>query len=325
MLDFHVFLVVLRVLMGLTTFNMTLAELQPYDFPTLPTREAITQAVGQLGDTTFTAALQLSANSATTGIPKMFWVTMKHVHKLQHIAQVSERHPKWVLNVIDDDHMNRFFETIYANTSVLWAFRMINPSLGAAKADLFRYAVLYSFGGVYFDADTTFTGQLDHYLTPKDKFVWASEGNPMGDCYQPSHPLSRTPSMNKDRSILQWMLLSIPSHPFTARALTNAVDVIRRLYLKQNILSKAASPPEGKPYMQLMCATGPVLFSVTVRQICAEYSGNDTSILGHRYAGKDFEEIGGHFKAPGFKEDSEHHYSTHMNKHGAQLLKSYAS
>jgi hypothetical protein len=302
----------------------------PYDLPPLPSREAMNAAAPGLSDSppfaTAVGTLSTLTNgtgSATT-IPKMFWVTMKHIHKHPNIAHVSTEHAQWAMNIVDDVQMNRFFETVYANTSVLWAYKMLNPVLGAAKADLFRYAVLYCFGGAYFDADTSFTGNLDQYLKPTDKFVWGSEGNPMGDCYQPWYPLSKTASFNEDRSILQWMLISVPEHVFMGRALVNAVDVIRRMYLKQEILSKAASPPEGKPFMQLMCSTGPVLFSTTVRQVVQEHK-NNLDTLGHRFGGIDFKDIGGQFKAPGFKEDSNHHYSTQMNTRGAMLLHSYVS
>ena len=42
---------------------------------------------------------------------------------------------------------------------------------------------------------------------------------------------------------------------------------------------------EGKPSMALICATGPLLFSVSVRQVLSEYKGNDSVALGLRYAG----------------------------------------
>lgn len=299
----------------------------PYDLPTLPSREAMNAAASGLVDSPpFATAVGMLTNHTgnDTTIPKMFWVTMKHVHKHSNVVHVNNTHPQWAMNIVDDAQMNRFFETVYANTSVLWAFQMINPLLMAAKADLFRYAVLYCFGGVYFDADTSFTGNLDQFLRPTDKFVWGSEGNPMGDCYQPWYHLSKTASFNQGRSILQWMLLSVPEHIFMGKSLINAVDIIRRMYLKQDILSKAASPPEGKPFMQLICATGPVLFSTTVREIMHEYR-NNTEILGQRYGGEDFKEIGAHFKAPGFKDDITHHYSTQMNTRGAMLLQTYVS
>ena len=44
---------------------------------------------------------------------------------------------------------------VFFNTSVLWAYNLINPELGAAKADIWRMAVLWKYGGVYIDADAT--------------------------------------------------------------------------------------------------------------------------------------------------------------------------
>ena len=183
-----------------------------YEQPALPTPAALALAMRGLSDTAFAQAATAitAATAAGPEIPKLFWVTMKHVHKLPNIREVADRHPKWLLTIVDDANMNRFFDVVYANTSMLWAFKAVHPAIGAAKADLFRYAVLYAFGGVYFDADTTFAGNLDEYIKPTDRFVWASEGNPMGDCYQPWYPLSKTPSFNSDRSILQWMLMSAP-------------------------------------------------------------------------------------------------------------------
>ena len=125
---------------------MIAAEIRSYDLPALPSRKAITQAVGELNDPTFTTALALSANNTSTGIPKIFWVTMKHVQTgLNHreqlyesqpwIAETCERNPTWTFHMIDDERMNRFFAIVFANTSTLWAFQMINPALGATTLE----------------------------------------------------------------------------------------------------------------------------------------------------------------------------------------------
>ena len=42
----------------------------------------------------------------------------------------------------------------FPNTSLLWAYHQIHPMCGAAKADIWRYAVLFVFGGVYIDDDS---------------------------------------------------------------------------------------------------------------------------------------------------------------------------
>jgi mannosyltransferase OCH1-like enzyme len=40
-------------------------------------------------------------------------------------------------------------QLFYADTSILWAFNMIHPLAGAFASDIWRYAVLYKFGGFY--------------------------------------------------------------------------------------------------------------------------------------------------------------------------------
>jgi hypothetical protein len=125
---------------------MTSSTTHPYDLPVLPTRQAISQAVSELNDPMFATALALSINNASSfGIPKIFWTTMKIVPSslnpfnlspreqlFEHpwIAETCERNPTWTYHMVDDDRVGRFFTTVFANTSVLWAFQMINPALG---------------------------------------------------------------------------------------------------------------------------------------------------------------------------------------------------
>ena len=51
---------------------------------------------------------------------------------------------------------------IASGTSVEWAYRLIRaPPYFASKADLWRYAVLYTFGGMYIDDDSDIKTPLD--------------------------------------------------------------------------------------------------------------------------------------------------------------------
>ena len=134
-------MLIIIVLFGWTmTMTMT-AELFSYDLPALPTRLAVEQGVGELKDPMFTTALALSANGTSTGIPKIFWVKMKHIETRFNlreqlyeshpwIAETFDRNPTWTFHMVDDERMDRFFAIVFANTSVLWAFQMINPALG---------------------------------------------------------------------------------------------------------------------------------------------------------------------------------------------------
>jgi mannosyltransferase OCH1-like enzyme len=58
----------------------------------------------------------------------------------------------------DDERVDEFIRQEYGG-DVLSLYRRIN--IGAAKADLFRYAVLYKSGGIYWDIDSLLVDKLD--------------------------------------------------------------------------------------------------------------------------------------------------------------------
>jgi hypothetical protein len=70
---------------------------------------------------------------------------------------------------------------------------MINNEFGgAAKADLWRYAALYSFGGIYMDDDSYIGKVFETILQPNDQLVLAHEAHGYDSklCYYPRYKLS---------------------------------------------------------------------------------------------------------------------------------------
>ena len=59
--------------------------------------------------------------------------------------------------LFDDEEMLQFNEENY-DSSVVDCFKQLK--IGAAKADLWRYLILYKNGGVYLDVDSTIFGRL---------------------------------------------------------------------------------------------------------------------------------------------------------------------
>lgn len=55
--------------------------------------------------------------------------------------------------------------TTFANTGINWAYNVINPLIGAARADIWRYCVLYLHGGLYLDDDSDIKVPLDNVKT----------------------------------------------------------------------------------------------------------------------------------------------------------------
>lgn len=79
-----------------------------------------------------------------------------------HIHEFFQRNYKWKnIHICDNTCKDEFMNTIFANTSVQWAYSLINMAYAASKADLWRYAVLYTYGGMYIDDDSDIKVPLD--------------------------------------------------------------------------------------------------------------------------------------------------------------------
>ena len=79
----------------------------------------------------------------------------------------KEHNPEYTYKFYDDDMCDQFMKEFDLRA---WkAYRRIIP--GAFKADLWRYCVLYKYGGVYADIDTVCLGKIDNFLNEKTEFV----------------------------------------------------------------------------------------------------------------------------------------------------------
>lgn len=140
-------------------------------------------------------------------IPKVIYQTFKS-DKLPfltrwHIKRFRKNNPDYSYEFYDDERVDKFFEQEFPG-DVLSAYRKLN--IGAAKADMFRYAVLLKRGGVYLDIDSGINGTLDAFIKPHDKAIITHEGNP--------------------GLFAQWGLIYEANHPFLQRTLDLVLDNI---------------------------------------------------------------------------------------------------
>ena len=235
-----------------------------YTLPFLPSDKVMNEALKKLSG----KWTQVPDRGAKPGkiIPKYIWQTMKEIPSSWPPFYIKEKvlkkNPKHKLFVMNDTDVDHFMTTVFAETSLLWTYRKINPRLGAMKADIWRYAVLYVFGGVYIDTDSSFDLELDTWLRPSDGFVVAPENNDYAECYDPgfylhsglttsgNHKFLTTLPFDK-RKLVQWLLISRPRHPVMLEALRNIVAIVTQLYLRQPLMADPSSL--GK---NVVCSTG---------------------------------------------------------------------
>jgi mannosyltransferase OCH1-like enzyme len=141
-------------------------------------------------------------------IPKIIHQTFK-TSKLPfltrwNISRFRKKNPGYRYEFYDDARIEEFLKQEFEE-EVFNFYRKIN--IGAAKADFFRYAVLYKKGGVYVDIDSGINCSLDDFITPEDTAIITRERNP--DLY------------------VQWALIYSAGHPFLEKTLEMVMENIR--------------------------------------------------------------------------------------------------
>jgi mannosyltransferase OCH1-like enzyme len=152
--------------------------------------------------------------------------------------------PDYDYQFYDDNRVEAFFNAEF-EPRVLHLYQKIK--IGAAKADMFRYAILLKKGGVYLDIDSTITARLDKYINPLDQAIISRERHP--------------------GLFVQWALIFAPHHPFMQKTMNKII---------QNI-------EENKYPNDVHRMTGPTVYSEAINECIAENPDVPYRILGTDY------------------------------------------
>ncbi len=195
-----------------------------------------------------------------TGIPKIIHQTFSRRSDLpkeieENIERIKVANPSWEFRFYDDAAVIRFINENYG-ARILQLFLRIDPTYGAARADLFRYLCLYKCGGVYIDIKSTLQKPLDNVLNPDDCFLLSQWENKPGE---PFAGWGRHPSTKHipGGEFQQWHIVSAQGHPFLK-------SVIQRVL--QNI--ETYDPCQhGSGKWVVMALTGPSAYTLAISPI----------------------------------------------------------
>lgn len=138
-------------------------------------------------------------------IPKLLWQTYKSLHRLPAesspcISSWIRLNPGWEYHFCSDEIARETIE-VFFDQELLDIYDSL--PLPVMKADLWRYAVLWEFGGIYTDIDTICLESLDRWLdSDQGLHVAVEEGHPL---------------------FCQWTIISEPRHP----VMRHALDLIK--------------------------------------------------------------------------------------------------
>ena len=108
----------------------------------------------------------------------------------------KEKNPNYAYFLFDDDDCEKFIKKNF-NENIYNAYCRIIP--GAFKADLWRYCILYIYGGIYVDIDTICLENIDSFLNEDIEFMTPID-------------LNNCPYYGK-YNLFNCFIASVPKHP----------------------------------------------------------------------------------------------------------------
>ena len=141
-----------------------------------------------------------------------------------NVRKMRAMNPGWEYRFYDDSDIVEFISSNYGPRITNY-YRRINPRYGAARADFFRYLLMYKCGGVYLDVKSYTESPLDDALTADDSFLLSQWKNNQGEPFQGWGLHADLAAIDRGE-FQQWHIIATPGHPFLKAAIENVLGNI---------------------------------------------------------------------------------------------------
>lgn len=167
-----------------------------------------------------------------------------------NISSIKSLNPDYNYKLWDDGDITTFIQEHYGEI-ILGYYKRIAPIHGAARADFFRYLVIYKLGGIYLDIKSTTRLPLSTVIKESDRCLLAHWDNWEGSLHE-TFGKTHCKIEGLDRGeFIQWMLIYKAGHPL----------------LREVILGLLKAIDTYNPFVQglaqegVLTTTGPVLYT----------------------------------------------------------------
>ncbi|MCP9834084.1 MULTISPECIES: glycosyltransferase family 32 protein [unclassified Cyanobium] len=206
-----------------------------------------------------TSSLQ-SHPPASLGIPRIIHQTFSARSRLpivlaDNCCAIEALNPDFAYRFYEDSDCEDFIAEIYGK-AILARYNRIDPSFGAARADLFRYLCLYHYGGVYLDIKTRLTLPLSSILRDDDAFLLSQWDHSPGSQYAGWGTHWRLKGI-AGGEYQQWYIIASRGHPYLAAVIANVIKNIDSF----NPFSFL------HPWDAVVRTTGPVAYTLAIHPI----------------------------------------------------------
>ena len=156
-------------------------------------------------------------------IPKIFhqtWYKKEIPTEIQsHIDNMCLLHPDFEYRFYDDNDILSYINE-KGTVQMINAYNKL--SIGAEKADLFRYIVLYYDGGIYLDLDSNIVKNIDNLIKNRTAVITRERNNGF---------------------FVQWCLMFSPKHPILKNTIELCIDNINSGKYQYDIHKKTGPTP----------------------------------------------------------------------------------
>jgi mannosyltransferase OCH1-like enzyme len=165
--------------------------------------------------------------------------------------------PDWEQIIYSDSDTEEFLHYYFGEShKVTIAYNLINPAYGVAKADLLRYLLIYTFGGLYLDMKSCVSGKLPEIPPDKDMIV-----STWGSIVPPQYHLF------EHGEYQNWYIYARKGAPILADIIERVVQNIFNLHENpSSILTNASIYHASEPISKgiVLATTGPIAFTLAI-------------------------------------------------------------
>lgn len=188
--------------------------------------------------------------------------TLLPIELQENIRNTSRLNENWDLRIYDDADIECIIFKYYG-LEVLSIYQRINSSYGAARADFFRYLLMYAEGGVYLDIKSLVTRPLDDVVALDDCYVlskWSMDHQVWG-----MHPELQSFG---HREYQQWHIITVAGHPYLRSVIERVINNIQQY----NIFN------DGIGRIGVLRVTGPIAYTLGIEEVKSLYNFREVDI-----------------------------------------------
>lgn len=199
----------------------------------------------------------------STVVPRLIHQTYPHQNLPElfnnNVQEMRRQNPGWTYNFYSDSDVEGFIKQEFGE-EILSYYLRIHPSYGAARADLFRYLVIYKFGGVYLDIKSRFLRPIDDVLVADEQFVVSRWKNGKGEKHE-GYGLHPEVVNYPGGELQQWHIIAASGHMFLRAVLLSVLKNIDN-YSPWNT---------GVGRMGVLRLTGPIAYTAAITPIINQH------------------------------------------------------